>query len=134
MMTITYEAVYYADRRHADPPAGLRAHAEANAEYLLQTRVHRFVTSTNAFGTFALTRAEHVPSSQGWIVTYSPAGSIVEPAAVAVVSAPIAKKKRQVRETITLDCQECGKVYRIGLNNTDPECPKCGGTDYEVRS
>jgi protease II len=71
-MTITYESVYYADRRQADPPAALRAQAEANTEYLLQTRQHRFVTSTNAFGTFSLTRADHVPSSQGWIITYTP--------------------------------------------------------------
>jgi len=31
-----------------------------------------------------------------------------------------------------LVCNECGKKFSVSLNNTDPQCPKCNGVDYEV--
>lgn len=42
-----------------------------------------------------------------------------------------AGKHQRIR--ITLECQECGKKWRVSPNANDPECPKCGGIDYEVR-
>jgi hypothetical protein len=42
-------------------------------------------------------------------------------------------KPKPKRERIALECLECGKKFSVGLNNYDPECPKCGGVDYEVR-
>jgi hypothetical protein len=33
---------------------------------------------------------------------------------------------------VTLTCQECGKKWKVSSNANDPDCPKCGGTDYEV--
>jgi Zn finger protein HypA/HybF involved in hydrogenase expression len=32
---------------------------------------------------------------------------------------------------IKLTCNECGKVWRVSPNS-DPQCPKCNGVDYEV--
>ena len=37
---------------------------------------------------------------------------------------------RRIR--IPLQCNECGKKFSCGPN-ADPECPKCGGVDYDVR-
>jgi len=36
------------------------------------------------------------------------------------------------RVRIKVECVECGKKYRVSPN-ASPECPTCGGTDYEVR-
>ena len=33
---------------------------------------------------------------------------------------------------MVLKCNECGKVFRVSDKNDDPQCPKCGGVDYEV--
>jgi predicted RNA-binding Zn-ribbon protein involved in translation (DUF1610 family) len=38
--------------------------------------------------------------------------------------------KKKVR--IPLVCQECGKKWTVSPNAADPECPKCGGVDFEV--
>lgn len=40
-------------------------------------------------------------------------------------------KRRPVR--VKLECQECGKKFAVSANAADPECPKCGGVDWEVR-
>lgn len=36
-------------------------------------------------------------------------------------------------ERIKVECLECGKKFTVGAKNTDPECPKCGGVDIDVR-
>jgi len=33
---------------------------------------------------------------------------------------------------MVLKCNECGKVFKVSDSNPDPNCPKCGGVDYEV--
>ena len=33
---------------------------------------------------------------------------------------------------INLVCLECGKRFKVSGANPDPECPSCGGVDYEV--
>lgn len=43
--------------------------------------------------------------------------------------AAIAPKAKRVR--VPLVCLECGKKFRVSPN-ASPECPKCGGTDWEV--
>lgn len=55
---------------------------------------------------------------------------VVAPPAL-VEKAPVTTRKPAIR--IALDCQECGKVYRVSPNNPDPQCPQCGSVDYEVR-
>ena len=37
------------------------------------------------------------------------------------------------RQRVTLVCNECGKTFRVSPNAFDPECPKCGGVDWEVK-
>ena len=32
---------------------------------------------------------------------------------------------------MVLRCNECGKKFKTTVFNTDVECPKCGGVDYE---
>lgn len=44
----------------------------------------------------------------------------------------VAKPARAKPERIALQCNECGRKFTIGLNNYDPQCPKCNGVDYEV--
>lgn len=34
---------------------------------------------------------------------------------------------------ITLQCNECGKTWKV-LPDSDPQCPRCNGADYEVLS
>ena len=34
---------------------------------------------------------------------------------------------------ITLKCNECGKTWRVRPNAADPQCPKCGGVDWDVK-
>ena len=36
------------------------------------------------------------------------------------------------RIRIKVQCLECGKKFACGPN-ASPECPKCGGTDIDVR-
>ena len=33
---------------------------------------------------------------------------------------------------IRLQCQECGRKWSVSANASDPQCPKCGGVDWEV--
>jgi DNA-directed RNA polymerase subunit RPC12/RpoP len=33
---------------------------------------------------------------------------------------------------VSLKCMECGKRFKVSAKAADPECPKCGGVDYEV--
>ena len=35
-------------------------------------------------------------------------------------------------EKVRLVCQECGKKWKVSPNANDPQCPKCGGVDWEV--
>ena len=42
-----------------------------------------------------------------------------------------ARGHHPVRVRISLKCNECGKTWRVGPNS-DPQCPKCNGVDYEV--
>jgi predicted RNA-binding Zn-ribbon protein involved in translation (DUF1610 family) len=34
---------------------------------------------------------------------------------------------------IALLCNECGKTWQVSPNASDPECPKCGGVDWDVK-
>ena len=36
-------------------------------------------------------------------------------------------------EKVALVCQECGETWRVSPSAADPECPQCGGVDWEVR-
>lgn len=36
------------------------------------------------------------------------------------------------RIRVKIQCNECGKKWRVGPN-ASPECPKCGGVDFDVR-
>lgn len=36
------------------------------------------------------------------------------------------------RNRIHLVCMECSKHWSIADSTADPECPRCGGVDYEV--
>lgn len=33
---------------------------------------------------------------------------------------------------MNLSCNECGKRFKVSPNNSDPQCPACGGVDFEV--
>lgn len=33
---------------------------------------------------------------------------------------------------IKLVCAECKKTWRVSPNAADPECPRCGGVDWDV--
>lgn len=70
-MKITYQSVYYADVRECEPPAALRAKAEAQVPFLLPTRRH--VLTTKDGETFL---RQPLATSQGWIVTYLPEGDV----------------------------------------------------------
>ncbi len=39
--------------------------------------------------------------------------------------------KKKVRVKFKVVCLECGKKF--ATSGFDPECPKCGGVDIEVR-
>jgi len=39
---------------------------------------------------------------------------------------------KPTRVKIGVVCLECGKRWKVGPN-ASPECPKCGGTDFDVR-
>ena len=43
---------------------------------------------------------------------------------------PAAAKRASTR--VALVCQECGKRFSVSSREADPECPKCGGVDWEV--
>lgn len=34
---------------------------------------------------------------------------------------------------IPVTCNECGKSFRVSPNASDPQCPKCGSVDLEVK-
>ena len=36
-----------------------------------------------------------------------------------------------LRVRISLTCNECGKTWRVSPDS-DPQCPRCNGVDYEV--
>jgi hypothetical protein len=67
VFSLTFESVYYADRRIAEPPPELLAAAEQQIPFLLPTRTHWL--STRDGRTFSRTP---LASSQGWYVTYTP--------------------------------------------------------------
>lgn len=33
---------------------------------------------------------------------------------------------------VKLVCLECGKKFSVSANAADPDCPKCGGVDWDV--
>ncbi len=33
---------------------------------------------------------------------------------------------------VTLKCNECGRVWKVSPRANDPDCPKCGGVDWDV--
>jgi len=33
---------------------------------------------------------------------------------------------------IRLVCNECGRKFSVSPNAADPQCPKCGGVDWDV--
>lgn len=33
---------------------------------------------------------------------------------------------------IKLICNECGKTFKVSPKAADPDCPKCGGVDWDV--
>ena len=45
----------------------------------------------------------------------------------------IASSTKPPAVRIGLQCNECGKKWRVSPNS-DPQCPKCNGVDYEVLS
>lgn len=56
------------------------------------------------------------------------------PAAAPAVAPTTTSAPPSARVRVTLDCQECGQVFRVSPNSVDIGCPKCGGVDYEVRA
>lgn len=34
---------------------------------------------------------------------------------------------------IALKCNECAKSFKVSQNARDPQCPKCGSVDFDVR-
>lgn len=34
---------------------------------------------------------------------------------------------------VTLQCNECGKPFKVSPKASDPQCPKCGGVDWDVK-
>jgi hypothetical protein len=82
----------------------------------------------------SLVSAGLVRNSSHMLTWIGPLASDASPAVV--VDTPVAtapKPAKPASARITLECNECGKVFRIGARNLDPECPKCGGSDYDVR-
>lgn len=33
---------------------------------------------------------------------------------------------------VKMECMECGRKFSVAASAADPECPRCGGTDWEV--
>jgi hypothetical protein len=64
---LTFEKVYYSDRRVAEPGAELREAAERHIEFLHTERVHTLSTSNGR----SFLRAP-LNAAQGWYVTYTP--------------------------------------------------------------
>ena len=49
-----------------------------------------------------------------------------------VTATAVPKVPKPTRVKIGVVCLECGKRWKVGPN-ASPECPKCGGTDFDVR-
>lgn len=48
----------------------------------------------------------------------------------------VADRKMRQRagwQRIAVECNECSKRFTVSATNTDPECPKCGSVDIDVR-
>lgn len=57
---------------------------------------------------------------------------MADPKLCAVVSKPAAKPAKKRAAGIRLECNECGKRFTVSANAADPDCPKCGGVDWDV--
>ncbi len=37
------------------------------------------------------------------------------------------------KNKVALKCNECGKTFKVSPRSVDPQCPKCGGVDWDVQ-